>query len=72
MTLLAPALFVLLWSTGFIVARAIAGHTAPALFLTARFALAALLLAALACAWPSCSKKTSARARSPMAWSRTS
>ena len=56
MTRLAPALFVLLWSTGFIVARAIAGHTAPALFLTARFALAALLLAALArlarVAWP--------------------
>uniref|UniRef100_I2Q1L6 DMT(Drug/metabolite transporter) superfamily permease n=1 Tax=Desulfovibrio sp. U5L TaxID=596152 RepID=I2Q1L6_9BACT len=54
---LAPALFVFLWSTGFVVARAIVPYADPCLFLTARFALAGLVLAggaALARAsWPS-------------------
>lgn len=45
---LAPGLFVLLWSTGFIVARAAAPHADLNLFLLARFALAALVLAAIA------------------------
>ncbi len=53
---LAPALFVLLWSTGFIVARAIAGQADPCLFLVARFGLAALVLALCAvvarASWP--------------------
>jgi len=55
--ILAPALFVVLWSTGFIVARAIVPYADPCLFLTARFALAGLVLAASALAarvsWPS-------------------
>ncbi|WP_428569536.1 MAG: DMT family transporter [Solidesulfovibrio sp. DCME] len=55
-TWFAPAAFVLLWSTGFIVARAIAGQADAPLFLTARFAVAACLLAVLAgrarAAWP--------------------
>lgn len=55
-TLLAPAGFVLLWSTGFIVARAAAPHADLSLFLGGRFLLAALLLAAFAVltrrAWP--------------------
>ena len=53
---LAPALFVLLWSSGFIVARAIAPHADPNLFLAIRFVLAALALAGSAllarAAWP--------------------
>lgn len=53
---LSPVLFVLLWSTGFIVARAIAGQADPCLFLAARFGLAALVLGACALAarasWP--------------------
>ncbi len=53
---IAPTLFVVLWSTGFIVARAIAGQADPCLFLTARFVLAAGVLALLAvragAAWP--------------------
>jgi drug/metabolite transporter (DMT)-like permease len=54
---LAPALFVFLWSTGFVVARAIVPYADPCLFLTARFALAGLVLAGCAIAarasWPS-------------------
>jgi drug/metabolite transporter (DMT)-like permease len=54
--LLAPAGFVLLWSTGFIVARAAAPHADLSLFLAGRFLLAALLLAILAAfgrrVWP--------------------
>ena len=53
---LAPALFVLFWSTGFIVARAAAPHADLQLFLLYRFALAAALLAIAAAAartpWP--------------------
>ncbi|HEY0749362.1 MAG TPA: DMT family transporter [Steroidobacteraceae bacterium] len=41
---LAPALFVLVWSTGFIVARAVTSHADVHLFLTARFVGVALLL----------------------------
>ena len=52
----APVLFVLIWSTGFIVARAVIDHVSPELFLTARLVLTTLLLgtAALAAreAWP--------------------
>lgn len=47
-SLLAPSGFVLLWSTGFIVARAAAPHADLSLFLGGRFLLAALLLAAFA------------------------
>jgi drug/metabolite transporter (DMT)-like permease len=54
---LAPGLFVLLWSTGWIAARTIVGTTEPLTFLAWRFALSALLLAAivqaLGLAWPS-------------------
>ncbi len=53
---LAPATFVLLWSTGFITARLVAPHVDPLTFLAARylFALAALtVIAAIARApWP--------------------
>ena len=59
-SLLAPAGFVLLWSTGFIVARAAAPHADLSLFLAGRFWLAALLLAAFAGfslrAWPTGSR----------------
>lgn len=44
----APALFVVLWSTGFVVARAIAPYADPNLFLLARFAGTAALFAAVA------------------------
>jgi drug/metabolite transporter (DMT)-like permease len=51
------ATFVALWSTGFIVARAIKPHADPNLYLLARFAGTALLYAGLALAarvrWPS-------------------
>ncbi|MFS1823025.1 hypothetical protein ACL6T5_28700, partial [Bacillus anthracis] len=54
--LLAPVLFVLVWSTGFIVARAIDGVADPSLFLLARFTLTTLMYAglglALRAAWP--------------------
>ncbi|WP_207478557.1 DMT family transporter [Arenibaculum pallidiluteum] len=54
--MLAPALFVALWSTGFLVARAAAPHADLNLFLLARFALAAGILAVLSVAagvpWP--------------------
>lgn len=53
---LAPALFVILWSTGFVVARAIAPYADPNLFLLARFGGTALLFAGVALAqrapWP--------------------
>ena len=53
---LAPALFVALWSTGFVVARAIAPYADPNLFLLARFAGTAALFAIVALAmrapWP--------------------
>ncbi|CAM2175506.1 EamA domain-containing protein [Paraburkholderia sacchari] len=53
---LAPALFVVLWSTGFVVARAIAPYADPNLFLLARFGGTALLFACVALAlrapWP--------------------
>ncbi len=52
----APALFVVLWSTGFVVARAIAPYADPNLFLLARFGGTAALFAAVALAtrapWP--------------------
>jgi drug/metabolite transporter (DMT)-like permease len=44
----APALFVLIWSTGFIAARAVVPHADPQLFLVVRMGLVALLLAAMA------------------------
>ena len=51
----APA-FVLIWSTGFVVARAVRGEIDPELFLTARFGLTALMFVPLAMAagvrWP--------------------
>ena len=51
-----PALFVLLWATGFIGARLGMPHAEPLSFLTLRFAVAALLLALIALAararWP--------------------
>lgn len=53
---LAPALFVLLWSTGWISARYIVGIVEPLTFLLWRYALSALVLAALVlatdAAWP--------------------
>jgi len=45
---LAPILFVLIWSTGFVVARAAVPHAAPELILVARMLLTAALLGALA------------------------
>ena len=45
---LAPVLFVLLWSTGWVVARASAGHADPLTFLCLRFVLAGLVLAVIA------------------------
>lgn len=45
---LAPAAFVVLWSTGFVVARSAAPHADLSLFLAARFGLASLLLGAFA------------------------
>lgn len=54
--LFAPALFIVIWSTGFVVARAIDGVAAPGLFLLARFLASAVLFALLALAtravWP--------------------
>lgn len=53
---LAPAVFVVLWSTGFVVARAIAPYADPNLYLLARFGGTALLFAGAALAakvrWP--------------------
>jgi drug/metabolite transporter (DMT)-like permease len=45
---LAPAVFVVLWSTGFVVARAIAPYADPNLYLLARFGGTALLFAGAA------------------------
>src|SRR3712207_3126997 len=51
-----PAMFVLLWSTGFIGARLGLPHAGPLTFLALRYALAGLLLALVALAmgapWP--------------------
>src|SRR5262245_55007109 len=44
----APLLFVVLWSSGFIVARLVAPHTDPLTFLSARYALAIAVLLVLA------------------------
>ena len=53
---LAPALFVLIWSTGFIAARAVVPHADPQLFLVVRMGLVALLFAGMAMttreSWP--------------------
>jgi drug/metabolite transporter (DMT)-like permease len=53
---LAPPLFVLIWATGFIVARLVAPHAEPLSFLALRYALAIAVLAAVAIAvrapWP--------------------
>lgn len=53
---LAPALFVLLWSTGWIVARYAAPHADPLLFLSLRYALAAAVFLAVClvvgASWP--------------------
>ncbi|MFC6660683.1 hypothetical protein [Deinococcus multiflagellatus] len=43
----APLLFVLLWSTGFLGTKGAARNADPFAFLTVRFVLAALLMAAL-------------------------
>ncbi|KMO42921.1 peptide ABC transporter ATP-binding protein [Methylobacterium tarhaniae] len=55
-TRLAPGLFVLIWATGFIVARLIAPHAEPLTFLSVRFGLTAIVLTGLAFAvgarWP--------------------
>ena len=56
LSLLAPTLFVLLWSTGFIGARLGAPHSEPLSFLTVRFAIVIALLLPIALAmrskWP--------------------
>ena len=53
---LAPAAFVLIWSTGFVVARATIPHASPELILAARLVLTTLLLGGVAmstgAAWP--------------------
>lgn len=43
-----PGLFVLIWSTGFVVARLVAPHVEPFTFLSLRFGAAALFMAAVA------------------------
>jgi drug/metabolite transporter (DMT)-like permease len=52
----APPLFVLIWATGFIVARLVAPHAEPLSFLTVRYLAAILVLAAAAAVvsapWP--------------------
>lgn len=54
---LAPAIFVLLWSTGWIVAKVAASHADPLTFLSARHALAAIVFSMFAtlvgARWPS-------------------
>ena len=45
---IAPPLFVVIWATGFVVARLVAPHADPLTFLSVRFGLAALVLAAVA------------------------
>jgi drug/metabolite transporter (DMT)-like permease len=53
---LIPPVFVLLWSTGFVAARLVAGHAEPFTFLIWRFAIAGVVLAGVAflarVAWP--------------------
>ncbi|MBB4040622.1 drug/metabolite transporter (DMT)-like permease [Microvirga flocculans] len=53
---LAPPLFVLIWATGFIVARFVAPYAEPLTFLLVRYALAILVLVAIVAAarvsWP--------------------
>lgn len=55
-TLTAPVLFVLMWATGFVVARLSAPHADPLFFLSIRFPIAGLIFAAIALAlhapWP--------------------
>jgi drug/metabolite transporter (DMT)-like permease len=52
----APALFVVLWATGFVVAKLSAGHVEPLTFLSIRFPIAGVLFAGFAwvqrAAWP--------------------
>ncbi|WP_437321847.1 DMT family transporter [Sorangium sp. So ce385] len=48
LTRIAPPLFVVIWSTGFIVARLVAPHAEPLTFLLVRYALAGLVLALVA------------------------
>jgi drug/metabolite transporter (DMT)-like permease len=52
----APAVFVVIWATGFIVARLVSPHAEPLTFLVARFGLTILVLAAIALSlgqsWP--------------------
>ena len=45
---LAPAMFVVLWATGFVVAKLSAGHVAPVWFLALRFPAAMVFMLALA------------------------
>jgi drug/metabolite transporter (DMT)-like permease len=45
---LAPGLFVVLWATGFVVAKLSAGHVEPLTFLSIRFPIAGLLFAGFA------------------------
>lgn len=56
LTRLAPPLFVLIWATGFIVARIVAPYADPLTFLLVRYLLAILVLGAIAAAvrasWP--------------------
>src|SRR3954447_26325639 len=51
-----PLLFVLIWATGFIVARGVAPHAEPLTFLLMRYGLTAAVFATLAvavgAAWP--------------------
>jgi drug/metabolite transporter (DMT)-like permease len=53
---LMPPLFVLIWATGFVVARLVAPYSEPLSFLTLRFGVAAMLIAGVALAvradWP--------------------
>ncbi|CAI1852505.1 carboxylate/amino acid/amine transporter [Serratia quinivorans] len=53
-SIIAPFFLILIWSTGFIAARAVADHADPNLFLTFRFLIAAAVFALLAahCVWP--------------------
>jgi drug/metabolite transporter (DMT)-like permease len=62
----APVLFVVLWSTGFIVARLVAPHSDPLTFLCARYACVIALLAGLAfvqgAPWPRSGREIAALA----------